>query len=148
MKFAVLETKTKGLPEIYSGMVYMDADKVTGTFTFNDKVMPSVKRKPDYLVDSEGNKTQKTSQKGNPIEDRAVFLPLIYNGQEILIASKSPLLVRLLQNIEVGETQDWRGESKLDILSETLEGTFRFCKEPYEYTKQKTANVLYLEEVE
>ena len=108
----------------------------------------SIKRKPSYIVDSEGNKEQKKSQKGNDIEERAVFLPIVYDGEEFLIASKSPLLVRLFQNIEVKETQDFRADAKLDVLSEVLEGSFRFIKKPYEYTKTKTAPVLYIEEVE
>lgn len=148
MKFSTLETRTKGLPEIYAGRTYIEADNVTGTFTFSEKVPVSLKRKPSYTVDSEGNKTQKKSQKGNDIEERAVFLPIDIDGKEYLVASKSPLLVRLFANADIKETQDFGTEAKIDLLAETVEGTFRFCKKPYEYTKTKTAQVLYIEEVE
>lgn len=148
MKFSTLETRTKGLPEIYSGRMYIEADRVTGAFTFSEKVPISIKRRPSYTVDSEGNKTQKKSQKGNDIEDRAVFLPIDFDGKEYLVASKSPLLVRLFANADIEETQDFGEEAKIDLLSESLEGTFRFVKQMYEYTKTKTAPVLYLEEVE
>lgn len=146
MRFSDIETMSQGVPEMYSGYEYVKADAVTGKWQFSDRV--SVKRRPKFTVDADGNKVQILSVKsGRPIEDYVIFLPIIQDGKKVIVATKSPVLIRLFRQVECDETVAFR-DSKLDILPEVIEGTFVFSKAKYDYANKKNVDVLNIEEVE
>lgn len=146
MKFSDIETMSQGVPDIYSGFEYTKADDVSGKWTFADRV--SVKRRPKFTVDADGNKVQMLSVKsGRPIEDYVVFLPIEQEGKKLIVATKSPVLIRLFRQVECDETTDFR-DSKLDIFPEIIEGTFVFTKAKYDYANKKNVDVLNIEEIE
>lgn len=147
MKFAELESRNQGVPDIYAGYDYVKIDEITGEWTFSQEVPCAIKRKAQYTIDSEGHKVPKMSQRNNPIEDRSLFLPIIYNGRKIVTATKSPILIRMFANIETAQQLDFRG-ANLDVLSEKIEGTFVFVKEDYEYTRTKVVPVWAISEIE
>ena len=132
MKFSDLALRAAGIPEIYSGREIMKIEQVTEPFTIDGNV--SIKRRQKTAVDADGNVIGMVSEKGNPIEDRVVFLPLkLESGASAVVASKSPLILQMFRSLPVADTQDFGKTAKLDIIDIEIEGKMIFTQGPYKY---------------
>lgn len=132
MKFSDLALRAAGIPEIYSGREIMKIEQISETFTIDGNI--SIKRRQKTAVDADGNVVGMVSTKGNPIEDRVVFLPVkLESGSSVVIATKSPLILQMFRSLPVSETQDFGKTAKLDIIDVEIEGTMVFGQGPYKY---------------